>query len=81
MNLKGDAMEEKSKIRWTTADEQEFLAGLGRWKESGWNNKILPSENLDMKRRLSLLFKYKALMPLRKKWGLIEPQKLMPFLP
>ncbi len=82
MNLKGDAMEEKSIIKWTTADEIKFLVGLGGWKDACWSSgKIFPSENLDMKRRLSLLFKYKASMPFRKKWGLVEPQKLLPFLP
>ncbi len=82
MNLKGDAMEEKSRIKWTTADEIKFLVGLGGWKDARWSaGKMFRSENFDMKRHLSLLFKYKASMSLRKKWGLIEPQKLLPFLP
>lgn len=80
-------IEKKFKAKWTTSDEIRFLAGLGGWMETHWNNRKPVSFNgLDQIKRLNLLAKYKKLMGLRKVWKdehgtCIDPKELSRFLP
>lgn len=51
--------------RWSTTDEIKFVEGLGSWAPK--NKVTLVSE------KIALLKSYLAAMPLRAKWGEINP--------